>query len=183
MTGSWKSAFWLILGKTMSLDYLLSSDLHVPWLLKRPHLTLAHWTQVSDHCPFGYLFWYLPLVANIKLRKATKTPEKTQTNIFHALNLCVKQTYYPKYDIHTSNEESSRYLAKSLDFETMFTDQTDLHIFYDVNHAIIHYSHVWHSSIKQTQDIWQNHWTVKYRSLTFTSWHESQCQRDDWCVS
>ena len=32
---SWKSASWLIMGKTMSLDYLLSRDL--PWLLKRPH--------------------------------------------------------------------------------------------------------------------------------------------------
>ena len=54
MTGSWKSASCLIMGKTMSLDYLLSSDL--PWLLKRPHLTLVHWTQVSDRCPLGYLF-------------------------------------------------------------------------------------------------------------------------------
>ena len=24
-----------------------------PILLKRPHLTLAHWTQVSDRCPLG----------------------------------------------------------------------------------------------------------------------------------
>ena len=24
-----------------------------------PHLTLAHWTQVSDLCPFGYLFAFL----------------------------------------------------------------------------------------------------------------------------
>ena len=23
---------------------------------KRPHLTLAYWTQVSDRCPLGYLF-------------------------------------------------------------------------------------------------------------------------------
>ena len=53
MTGSWKSASWPIMGKPMSLDYLLSRDL--PWLLKRPHLTLIHWTQVSDLCRLGYL--------------------------------------------------------------------------------------------------------------------------------
>ena len=38
----------------MSLAYSLSSDL--PRLLKRPHLTLAHWTQVSDRC--GLLVLY-----------------------------------------------------------------------------------------------------------------------------
>ena len=36
-------------------------------LLKRPHLTLAHWTQVSDRCPLGYLFvCFKEYLVNIK---------------------------------------------------------------------------------------------------------------------
>ena len=36
----------------MSQDYLLLSDLIAE------KTTFAHWTQVSDHCPLGYLFVY-----------------------------------------------------------------------------------------------------------------------------
>ena len=42
-------------------DVHLFSVVFDPTLLKRPDLTLAHWTQVSDRCPLGYLLVNLTL--------------------------------------------------------------------------------------------------------------------------
>ena len=39
-------------------------------------LTLAHWTQVSDHCPFGYLF----LIRSFLYLQVTRTCIKSRTS-------------------------------------------------------------------------------------------------------
>ena len=44
----------------------LSSVVFDLTLLKRPHLTMVHWTQVSDQCPLGYLFPF-PIIWQWKL--------------------------------------------------------------------------------------------------------------------